>query len=123
VQPELGPENQNWSYAVSSHNTNASTKHQAERQEQAGSSSVSQAAWLGLAASGFWLLASHGLSLAGLRQNPEACGAEDTQQQQVLTQAASTSTKQSKSKPVAAQSGGRFWLLAPPSPAAKISKF
>jgi hypothetical protein len=36
--------------------------------------------------------------------------AQKTQQHQALTQAANTSTKHSKSKPVAAQSG-RFWLL------------
>jgi hypothetical protein len=51
----------------------------------------------------------HGLSPAAAKI-PEPA-AQKTQQQQALTQAASTSTKQSKSKskPVAAQSG-RFWL-------------
>jgi hypothetical protein len=51
------------------------------------------------------------------RRTFEACGAEDTQQQQALTQA--PSTKQSKSKPVAARrqaawlglAASVFWLL------------
>jgi hypothetical protein len=47
-----------------------STKHQAERQEQAGSSSVRPpgGAWLGLAASGFWLLASWPLALHAITE-------------------------------------------------------
>jgi hypothetical protein len=65
-----------------------------------------QAAWLGLAAP-FWLLASTSPAAAAKISKPAA---QKTQQQQALTQAPSTSTKQSKSKPVAAQSG-RFWLL------------
>jgi hypothetical protein len=57
-----------------------------------------QAAWLGLVASG-WLLASTSPTAAKVSKPV----AQKTQQQRALTQAANTSTRQSKSKPVAAQ--------------------
>jgi hypothetical protein len=46
------------SFSRSAASTNASTKHQAERRKSKSVAAQRQAAWLGLAASGFWLLAS-----------------------------------------------------------------
>jgi hypothetical protein len=111
----LSPRRRRRRRADSSHslctNTNASTKHQAERQDQAGSSSIRPPGWVSplLASGSCW---HHGLSPAAAKIPKPAAQKTQQQQHQAPTQAASTSTKQSKSKPVAAQSGASGFCLA-----------